>query len=349
MSVPNFITAHEFEGGPPEGLSLPRRLRWSKTNPPKDPAVTFRGRTVLVTGANSGLGFEAAVKYATLGADKIILAVRSIEKGEKAKERIIERTGRDATVFSVLKLDLGEYSSVKAFVSALQKVTIKLDVALLNAGLGNPTYEKSSAEWEMAVQVNVLSTALLAMLLLPLLQSSASASEAKSHLTFVNSHAHNMVSRDFPLIEESILKTANHESSWNASKSYSLVKLLAMAVMQAFARMESEKEPQRVIVNSVCPDLCDTDLGRKWTGFISKIGKIIFYYLFARSAEEGARSLVSATALGTESHGRFWHHDFLYPFGELAQDHGLMKTTWDEIVEAISQDQPEMLKLCATG
>lgn len=313
MSMPNFITAREFQGGPPQGLSIPWRLRWSKTNPPREPIVSFKGRTVLVTGANTGLGFEAAVKYAALGADKIILAVRCIAKGDEAKKRIVEQTGRDATVITVLKLDLAEYSSVKDFVSALQHVTPKLDVALLNAGLGNPTYEKSCAEWEMAVQVNVLSTALLAMLLLPLLRSSTAAPGAVSHLTFVNSFGHSMISRDFPLIKGSIFKTANDQNSWNATNSYNLVKLLAMAVMQAFARIEAGQEQQRVIVNSVCPDLCETDLGRKWTGFISRIGKTIFYYLFALSAEEGARSLVSATALGTESHGRFWHHDFLYP------------------------------------
>ncbi|KAI7914937.1 hypothetical protein M9X92_008718 [Pyricularia oryzae] len=348
MSVPSFITAPEFEGGPPQGLSIPFRLRWSKTHPPKEPIVTFKGRTVLVTGANTGLGFEAAVKYAAFGADKIILAVRSIEKGEEAKKRIVERTGRDATDISVLKLDLGEYSSVKDFVSALHEVTPTLDVALLNAGLGNPTYEKSSAGWEMAVQVNVLSTALLAMLLLPLLRSSAAASGAKSHLTFVNSFAHTLVPRDFPLIEGSILKTATDESSWNASSSYNIVKLLAMASVQGFARMEAGEDQQRVIVNSVCPDLCETDLGRKFTGFISSIGKAIFYYLFALSAEEGARCLIGATALGPESHGQFWHHDFLYPFGELAQDQALMKKTWNEIIEAVGRDEPEILQLCRT-
>ena len=315
MSDPNLITARESPGGPPQGVSLPARLRWSKTHPPQDPTVSFAGKTVLVTGANTGLGFAAAVKYAALGADKLILGVRSVAKGEEAKKRIADLTGRRPDVIVVLAVDLCDFASVRAFVRNLEQVTPRLDVALLNAGLGNPTYEKSSAGWEMAVQVNVLSTAFMAVLLVPVLVRSADGGPIP-HLTFVNSHGHNMVSKDAPLVDGSLLKTANEEEGWDTDKSYSLVKLLGMAAMLAVARMTAggvgQQQP-RVIVNAVCPDLCKTDLGRKWQGVMSKMGKAVFYALFARTAEQGARSLVSATALGPESHGRFWHHDVLYP------------------------------------
>lgn len=312
MSDPNIITARESPGGPPRGVKLPVRLRWSKTHPPTDPTVSFAGKTVLVTGANTGLGFQAAVKYATLKADKLILGVRSIHKGEEAKKRITELTGYNPDAIVVLAVDLGNFASVRAFVRALENVTSRLDVALLNAGLGNPTYETSTAGWEMAVQVNVLSTAFMAILLLPILRSSAT-SGSTPHLSFVNSHGHSMVSKDSTLVDGSLLKTANEEKDWDTNKSYSLVKLLGIAAMQAIARIATGADQPQVIVNAVCPDLCRTDLGRKW-GFMSKkIGMPIFYSLFARTAEEGSRSLVSATALGPESHGRFWHHDILYP------------------------------------
>ncbi|KAK1960818.1 short-chain dehydrogenase/reductase [Colletotrichum sublineola] len=342
MADPNLISAGET-GGPPPGVSLPVRLLWSKRHPPEDPAVSFQGKTVLVTGANTGLGFEAAVKYTILGADKVILGVRSASKGEEAKRRIMDISGCSPDVIIILQVDLADFGSVKTFVRDLEMVTPKLDVALLNAGLGNPTYEKSG-RWELSVKVNVLSTALMAILILPLLRSSAAAGESTPHLSFVNSHGHSMVSKDSPLVDGSLLKTANDEETWEMNKSYSLVKLLGMAVMQTVARMAAGEEQQpQIIVNAVCPDLCKTDLGRKWTGLMSNIGKTIFYALFARTAEQGARSLVSATALGPESHGRFWHHDILYPFGDLAQDEALMHKTWNEIVEAIAQEEPDIL------
>ncbi|KAK3943683.1 hypothetical protein QBC46DRAFT_28136 [Diplogelasinospora grovesii] len=94
MSDLNLITAHEQPGGPPLGLELMGKLRWGVKHPPADPTVSFAGKTVLVTGANTGLGFEAAVKYAALGASKLILGVRSADKGEAARQRIVQRSGR---------------------------------------------------------------------------------------------------------------------------------------------------------------------------------------------------------------------------------------------------------------
>lgn len=317
MEDQNLIHPHETRpGGPPADLSSqsqPAKLRWSAKHPPSDPTVSFAGKTVLVTGANTGLGFEAAQKYAALGADKLILAVRSASKGEAAKSRILQRTGRSADAIVVLTVDMDNFPSVQAFARTLEETTSRLDIALLNAGLGNPSYEKSSAGWEMAVQVNVLSTALMAVLLLPLLRRTADLGTTP-HLTFVNSHGHDMVERDWFTSTGSLLKQATREDTWEPNKSYSMVKLLAMAVMQALAAFTagaSEGRP-KIIVNAVCPDLCKTDLGRKF-GVGSKIAGFFFMAIFARTAEEGARSLVSATALDASSHGRFWHHDILFP------------------------------------
>jgi len=68
------------------------RLLKHKWFPPYDPTTSFVGKNVIVTGANSGLGFEAAVKFSALGASKLILGVRDIGKGDKAKTAIEART-----------------------------------------------------------------------------------------------------------------------------------------------------------------------------------------------------------------------------------------------------------------
>lgn len=323
MKGSDMITALESPGGPPPGLSMFRELWWSRKHPPKDFQVSFAGKAVLVTGANTGLGFEAAVKYVALGADKLILAVRSIAKGEEAKRRILERTGRsDGEVdIVILTVDLSDFASVQGFMNNLSQETRYLDVALLNAGLGNPEFETSPAGWEMAVQVNVLSTALMAVLLLPLLRSTAAARGNAVHLTFVNSHGHRMVQKDwYASAGGSLLQAANDRERWDATKSYTIVKLMGMAVMRAIATKEvtrpstsdSKLKSPGVIVNASCPSLCKTDLGRNF-GTMSHISGFFFQAIFARTAEEGSRSLVSATALGPESHGRFWHHDILAP------------------------------------
>ncbi|KAI8946816.1 short-chain dehydrogenase/reductase [Xylaria longipes] len=360
MSDPNAITAYETrEGGPPAGFpsqSQSSKLRWAVKNPPSDPQTSFSDKTVLVTGANTGLGFEAAVKYATHNAERIILAVRSTAKGENTKARIVQRTGYNSASITILTVDLSSFDSVQAFATALFKSTDKLDIALLNAGLGNPTYEKSPTGWEMALQVNVLSTALMAVLILPLLGATATARGTSTHLTFVNSNGHDLSKREWLDDSGSLLKTCNDQKGWVPERSYSLVKLMGMAIMQAVARAaatatapsgQSGTSPL-VIVNAVCPGLCKTDLGRNF-GLGSKIAGFVFLAAFARSAEQGARSLVSATALGPESHGRLWHHDVLYPIGEMARDEELMKRTWGEIWAVISEGQPELEKALNNG
>lgn len=355
------ITAREAPGGPPAGLGQLAGLRWSHNNPPRDFDIDFSGKTVLVTGANTGLGFEAALKYAALGAAKLILAVRTAAKGDDAGRRIRQRTGRggDDLAIAVLTVDLGDLASVQAFARALAAETTTsddgggpgyLDVALLNAGLANPSHERSAphpAGWEAAVQANVLSTALMAVLLLPVLRATAAARGRPTHLTFVNSHGYLEVREGWLPAGpggagggRNLLRAADDEAAWDPRRSYAMVKLLGMAVMRAVARATTAaaaarggdgpeggeehagggdgRPPARhqqpdVIVNAVCPSLCKTDLGRKF-GLLSQVTGYVFQAAFARTAEQGARSLVSATALGPESHARFWHHDVLFPW-----------------------------------
>lgn len=315
MSSLTTIKAGEAQGGPPLGLSELATLRWAHNNPPKDFQLSFAGKTVLVTGANVGLGFEAAIKYAAFGAERLILAVRNAAKGEEAKKRIMQRTGRKGDSIVILTVDLADFASVQAFVDTLAKETRHLDIALLNAGMGNPSFVESSAGWEMAVQVNVLSTALMAIGILPLLRTTAEARGTPVHMTFVNSNGHDRVKRDWLARSGgSLLRAANDREKWHPTKSYCMVKLLGMAVMQTMARATTSSNScsPDIIVNAVCPGLCRTNLGRNF-GILSRITGIPFQAIFARSAEEGAKSLVSATALDTESKGRLWHHDVLYP------------------------------------
>jgi NAD(P)-dependent dehydrogenase (short-subunit alcohol dehydrogenase family) len=71
------------------------------------------GGMYIVTGANSGLGFEAAKHYVTLGAAKVIMAVRNVVAGEKAKADIEAATGGVAAgIAEVWPLDLASYESV---------------------------------------------------------------------------------------------------------------------------------------------------------------------------------------------------------------------------------------------
>ncbi|KAK1752918.1 dehydrogenase [Echria macrotheca] len=304
----NVITARETpppgQATRPSGLGFVGKLRWGAKHPPLDFDLSFAGKTVLVTGCNTGLGFEAAVKYSALGADKLILGVRTAAKGEATKSRILSRTGRGPESITYLVVDLATFTSVRAFCASLAKEVEHsgLDIALLSAGLAPPRYEMSSEGWDMALQVNVLSTALMARLLVPLLKPT-------SHLTFVNSNGNDLVERKwFDKYEGSMLRMANDPDGWDAMRSYCTVKLLGLVVMRAIADVAGPD----VVVNAVCPGMCKTDLGRDQPWLSRQVMGLAGKFVM-RSAEEGGRSLVSATALGVESRGKLWHNDVLYP------------------------------------
>ncbi|KAH7088366.1 hypothetical protein FB567DRAFT_628096 [Paraphoma chrysanthemicola] len=332
---------------PPLHLTGLSKLRWAVKIPPADPNVTFAGKTVLVTGANTGLGFEAAVKYAQKGCAKLILAVRSREKGDVAKTAILARSGRQGEhdFISVLIVDLASFESVATFARNLEKECedTGLHIALLNAGIANPTYTTSPHGYEAALQVNVLSTALMAQLLLPLLLRTATGmskdehSGEKPHLTFVNSFAHTEVQSSWSTTNSacngSLFAFANSAELFDQRKSYAVVKALGMAVMRHFASLPILTLPsggRSVIVNSCCPFFCRTDLGRNFSAPM-KMAMHVVQSFTARSAEEGARTLVGASVLGEESGGGFWHHDVLYPMGEVVRDEAEMRKCWDDI------------------
>ncbi|KAK4450199.1 hypothetical protein QBC34DRAFT_349516 [Podospora aff. communis PSN243] len=346
MSNPNTISAHETPqpGQPvrPEGLSALGKMRWGVKHPPSDPTISFAGKTVLVTGANTGLGFEAALKYSALGASKLILGVRTVEKGQATKARILSHTGRSPDSISYLTVDLDTFSSVQSFCNALEKEVSPsgLDIALLCAGLAPPAWRASPEGWELALQVNVLSTALLAKLLLPILQKTGNKDGVPPHLTFVNSSGNDMVKKEWfdksSGFGGSALRMVNDKKGWSSFRNYTVIKLMGLVVMRDVAREAEGGEGPGVIVNAVCPGMCKTDLGRDhpWVQKVLMAGMSPFVH---RTAEEGGRSLVSATALGPDSHGRFWHNDLLYPLHELVDDEEFRSKTLKEIMDIVDK------------
>ena len=111
--------------------------QWTFT--PPMPTGTYEDQTVIVTGANVGLGLEAARHFVNLGAAKVILGVRNLEKGELAKKDIENTTGKSGVV-EVWQLDLSSYASVEAFAAKASELD-RLDVLLENAGLATTSFK----------------------------------------------------------------------------------------------------------------------------------------------------------------------------------------------------------------
>ncbi|KAI9844572.1 MAG: hypothetical protein M1837_005531 [Sclerophora amabilis] len=321
---------------------LARMLR-AKWNPPASPTASFASKAVIVTGSNVGLGFEAACKYVELGAASVVLAVRSVQKGEDAKNAIEARTGRRG-VLKVMELDMGRYDSITAFADRVKKEMNRVDVALLNAGVISSSYNRSAEGWEDTLQVNTISTALLAMLLLPKLKASK-ISSSTPHLTIVTSSTHSGVDLSETERLHPLQSFSSDASPYDSQMQYAKSKLLAMHVTKKLAALAlgPNGEPD-VIVNDTCPGFCKSALVRGYDRGIMKFVVQLFYAIFAKTTEEGSRTLVHATLQGKESHGKWWRDDRItIPSEWVAGDEGkkVQEVVWQEIIEALEPKVPE--------
>ncbi|MBX2804270.1 MAG: SDR family NAD(P)-dependent oxidoreductase [Myxococcales bacterium] len=100
-------------------------------------------KVALVTGANSGLGFEAAAQLVEAGAQKVILACRTAAKAEAARGELVRRTGRQA--FGVLALDTSDAAAATTAAEHLAQSGEVVDLLLLNAGMSARTLQTTAA------------------------------------------------------------------------------------------------------------------------------------------------------------------------------------------------------------
>ena len=140
------------------------------------------GKTCLVTGANSGIGKETALGLARMGA-RVVLVCRNQQKGETALADIRRETG--SSQVDLLIADMSSFASVRTLADTVRQRYPRLDVLINNAGAGVRQRTLSADAIEMTVAGNHLGPALLTMLLLDLLKSSAPA-----RIVNVSSEAH---------------------------------------------------------------------------------------------------------------------------------------------------------------
>jgi NAD(P)-dependent dehydrogenase (short-subunit alcohol dehydrogenase family) len=146
-------------------------------------------KVIIVTGGNSGLGFESAKVFAKKGAE-VILTSRSKEKGEKARTEILRQNPH--AKIEMAELDLANLKSVRSFAKSFQEKYSRLDVLLNNAGIMTTPYFKTKDGFEGQVGTNHLGHFALTGLLLPVLEKSPNA-----RVVNVSSVAHKQGKMDF--------------------------------------------------------------------------------------------------------------------------------------------------------
>ncbi|TPX75202.1 hypothetical protein CcCBS67573_g03519 [Chytriomyces confervae] len=307
------------------------------------PQHDFTGQTVVIVGANIGLGLEAARHVARLKAGHLVLAVRTQSRGETAKKDIVASTGIHPDAVSVRIVDLSSNKSVLAFTQAIHAEFKQVHALLLNASVLPFVFETNEDGVELGVATNVIGTFLLAVLMLPLLRASATATRA-AHLSIVSSEVHAFTTlgeKRHPHIFNAL--NVNSADFQRFQERYFVTKLMQVFIARELAQ---HVDRDHVVVNFLNPGLCHSNLTSPATGWGSFALEAV-KNLFARSTEAGSRTLVHALSAGTESHGQYLSDCKVEPpavFVTSAEGVQVQQRLWDELTEILENVRPGILK-----
>lgn len=149
-------------------------------------ATSISNATYIVTGANTGLGFECAKHLVRMGAGRIIIGVRTRQKGEAALAAIRNETGRQF-IGEAWEIDLTSLDSVEAFSKRVLQLD-RVDGLVCNAGVVMSRFELIEGI-ETSLVVNVVSTMLLVLRAMPRLQESAQKFGIQTSIVVVTSNS----------------------------------------------------------------------------------------------------------------------------------------------------------------
>ncbi|RAL12938.1 NAD(P)-binding protein [Aspergillus homomorphus CBS 101889] len=329
----------KFDVTPEKQASVPRFFYNQitvKAAPVK--GVSLAGKTALVTGSNTGVGLETSRQLLDLGLSKLILAVRSEEKGQTAKKNL--SAGRDLSDDSieVWNLDQSDYDSVVTFAERTKSLP-RLDIAVLNIGIANATrvFNAKTGHDEM-IQVNYLSTALLAILLLPVVKEKSAAQGGPSRITIVSSEVAAWTAfkekQSFPLLASLDKKNTKVDP---------LDRMMVSKLLGQFflSRLASIVPPSVAVINAVSPgSVHDSDFNREhdktFSGAIAKVAM----RRMANTAAVGARMVTDAAVNhGQETHGEFLSFQKLVPLAPIiysAEGKKISEQLWKETSEELA-------------
>ena len=241
---------------------------------------TMTGKTVIITGANTGIGKETAVDLARRGAT-VIMACRDLKRSKIALDEIVKRTGSSNVILKYL--DLASMKSIHEFAKYINKNVAKLHVLINNAGLiSTPERQETEDGFEQTIAVNHLGHFLLTNLLLDLLKRSA-----PSRVVVVSSGAHHgfLTSRS-PFLFDNM----QSKISYNNWKAYGQSKLANILFTRELAR---RLNGTGVTANSLHPGAVTTELGRH-LGYSKIVQNVLLHVasLVLKTSEEGAQTTI---------------------------------------------------------
>ena len=258
-----------------------RRRAWDRGE-----CRSMDGRTVLVTGATSGLGLATATGVARLGARALLLA-RDAERGEHARAEVVEHTGNDDV--EVVRCDLSDLGDVRRLAARVLEDEPHLDVLVNNAGVLPAERRTTGDGLELTFATNVAAPFLLTKLLLPLLEASAPARVV--NVTSGGMYTQRLHADDLQM----------EHGAFSGSTAYARSKRAEVILTELWAQRLAGTG---VVVHAMHPGWADTPGVRTSLPAFYRLMRPLL-----RSAEEGADTIVwlASAEEPARSTGVLWH------------------------------------------
>ncbi|XP_017778359.1 PREDICTED: retinol dehydrogenase 12-like isoform X1 [Nicrophorus vespilloides] len=298
--------------------------------------VCLVGKTALVTGGNSGIGYETALHLASRGC-RVIIA--DVVDSESSRKQIVEETGNDNIIYKWI--DLGSLQSTRKFAEDIIKTEPRLDILINNAGVAGFSEICSDDGILMDMHINHFGSFLLTHLLVDILKKTP-----KSRIVFVSSigaflHQVNTV--------EDINRPARFShKTFKSLLQYNNSKLCNIISARGFAKRLSKHS---ITVNAAYPGIVCTPI---FTSFRNRIGEStwvfkmikIFTWSFGKSAEEGAQTtLHCAIDKSVEGiSGNFFLDCKVFKLPPKVADDDFSEAVWTESEKIVKLSQEEKIQ-----
>jgi NAD(P)-dependent dehydrogenase (short-subunit alcohol dehydrogenase family) len=250
-----------------------------------------RGRLAIVTGANTGLGYETTRDLAQTGM-KVVMACRSEDRALRARARIeADVPGAD---LEFMHLDLGALSSVREFASAFRNGHERLDLLINNAGVMWIPYTKTADGFEGHMAANYFGHFLLTSLLLDVMPDGPS-----SRVVTLSSIAHRQPPKRIRF------EDLNWERGYNKYQAYAQTKLACLLFAKELQR-RLERSGRRMLSVAAHPGVSETELARTMKPWLRALVRYTVGPFVFHPPREAARSIVMAALAPDVAGGEYF-------------------------------------------
>jgi len=287
----------------------------------RTPKSDVTGQVFVITGGNAGIGKDIARQIALMNPKKVYITSRSVERGNKALAELRTATGKNN--LELLILDLNSFASVKKAAEELKSKEDKINVLVLNAGLGfTQTLSRTQDGFDEMYQSNHLGHHLFFELLLPNIQAAGTA-DRPSRVVLTSSTMHYLATED---------TLAAMETNGQGTPQYSATKLMNLLMVRYY----SKRLGPQVVIHGVHPGAVASDFIDKFPESYRKFSKPVISFLF-RTVEAGAATnvFVATHPSAGKTTGKYWSNNSIFPPHRIATDDKVaekfMNISFDEI------------------